>query len=79
MLTSTGSCHLLGGREDSRVHLGSFVVLTIHSVQIWWVGHSLSVGSRQLRYAIMNKCTKGIILVMVKMFSFLHNEGTELN
>lgn len=25
MLTSTGSCHLLRGREDSRVHLGSFI------------------------------------------------------
>lgn len=39
-LTSTGSCHLLGGSEDSSVHWGEFheevVVLSMHSVQIRW-------------------------------------------
>lgn len=37
-LTSTGSCHLLGGSEDSSIHWGEFqeevVVSAIHSVQI---------------------------------------------
>lgn len=67
-LTSTGSCHLLGGSEDSSVHWRSFseeaVVSSMQSVQIRWENsgmtrHYLPPGLNHSDYAILTQCGKG--------------------